>query len=167
MSRLDIKIYPDKILRQKTRPVEKIDKRVQGLVYDMMETMRQAEGVGLAAPQIGISKRIIVAEDAGTNRSTIALINPRILKKKGSSHFCEGCLSIPGVTSDIIRPESIIVEGLDPEGEILRIQTGGFFARVIQHEIDHLDGILFIDRVSFFRRRRIMKQISSKVCMEL
>ncbi|MEE8317858.1 MAG: peptide deformylase [Candidatus Omnitrophota bacterium] len=167
MSRLDIKIYPDKILRQKARPVGKIDKVVQGLVCDMMETMRQAEGVGLAAPQIGISKRIIVAEDAGTNRSAIALINPRILKKKGNSHFCEGCLSVPGVTSDIIRPESIIVEGLDPEGEILKIQARGFFARVIQHEIDHLDGILFIDRVSFFKRRKIIKQISSKVCMKL
>ncbi len=167
MSILNIKTYPDKILRQKARPVAKIGKEMRDLVSNMIETMRYADGVGLAAPQVGFSKRVIVVQDPENDQSEVALINPMILRKKGSSSFCEGCLSVPEVMCDIIRPESIVVEGLNLDGEKIEIDTGGLFARIIQHEIDHLDGILFIDRVGFFKRKKIMKRISSNVCVEL
>lgn len=167
MAILSIKTYPDKILRQKARPVEKIGKEVRKFASDMIETMRSADGVGLAGPQVGIGKRIIVVQDAEGSGSAIALINPRILKKKGSSRICEGCLSVPGVTADIVRPESIVLEALDVDGKKIKIETGGLLARIIQHEIDHLDGTLFIDRVGFFKRKNIMKQVSKNVCMEL
>lgn len=164
---LNIKIYPDKVLRKKASPVEKIGKKDFLLAHNMIETMRSAEGMGLAAPQVGISKRIIVVEAMENNASPLILINPVILKKKNKSSFCEGCLSVPDITSDIIRPESIVVEAVDLEGKKIKIDTGGLLARVIQHEIDHLDGILFIDRISFLKRKKIMKKISPKVCMEL
>ena len=165
---LDIKIYPDKVLRKKAAVLHKITNHDRRLANDMIETMRYANGVGLAGPQVGISKRIIVVEDVENNRTPSVLINPRILKKKGRSRFCEGCLSVPGVTSDIIRPESVVVEALSLDGEMLTIDAGGLFARVIQHEIDHLDGILFIDRVGFLKRKKIAKEITSKkVCIEL
>lgn len=167
MAILDIKVYPDKILKKKAVAIQKIGKEERRLSHDMIETMRYANGVGLAAPQIGVSKRIIVVEDAEGRGSPTVFINPRILKKKGRSSFCEGCLSVPGVTSDIIRPESIVLEALDLDGKLLKIEAAGIFARVIQHEIDHLDGVLFIDRVGILKRKRIAKKISSKVYMEL
>lgn len=167
MSILTIKIYPDEALKQRARELEKIGKEEKRLAYDMIETMRYANGVGLAAPQVGVGKRIIVIDAMENNNSPLILINPRLLKKEGKSSFCEGCLSVPDVTSDIDRPASVVVEALDLEGKTLKIDTGGLFARVIQHEIDHLDGILFIDRIGFFKRKRVMKRIGSKVCMEL
>ena len=167
MAILDIKEYPDKILKKKAAALKKVGKEEQRLSRDMIETMRYASGVGLAAPQVGVSKRIIVIEDVEGRGSPTVLINPKILKKKGRSSFCEGCLSVPGVTSDIVRPESIVLEALDLDGELLKTEASGIFARVIQHEIDHLDGILFIDRVGILKRKRITKEISSKVCMEL
>lgn len=167
MSKLNIKVYPDRILKRKAKPIVKIGKTEQKLAYNMVETMRNADGVGLAGPQVGISKRIIVVEDVDNNRSAFVLINPKVVKKKGRSHFCEGCLSVPGIMSDVLRPESVIVEALNLDGEGIRLDTKGLLARILQHEIDHLDGILFIDRISFLKRKKIMKKISSKVCMEL
>lgn len=167
MAKLDIRIYPDPILKKKSRSVKKITEKERKLSYDMIEAMRSNEGVGLAAPQVGISKRIIVVEDQENNNQALILIDPRIVKRRGKSHFCEGCLSVPGVTSDIVRAESIAVESLNLDGEVLKIETSGILARIIQHEIDHLDGVLFIDRVSFFKRKKILKEVSSKVCMEL
>lgn len=164
---LTIKIYPDAILRKKAGRVAKVGEAERRLASDMIETMRSADGVGLAAPQVGITKRIIVVEDMEEHTSALVLINPRLVKKKGRSSFCEGCLSVPDVTCDIVRPESIVVEARNLDGEKVRIDTGGLLARVIQHEIDHLDGILFIDRIGLLRRKKIMKEISSKVCMEL
>jgi len=168
MSKLNIKVYPDRTLKRKAKPIAKIGKAEQKLAYDMVETMRSADGVGLAGPQVGISKRIIVAEDVDNNRSALMLINPKVVKKKGRSRFCEGCLSVPGIMSDVLRPESVSVEALNLDGEVIRLDTKGLLARILQHEIDHLDGILFIDRISFLKRKKIMKKISSaKVCMEL
>lgn len=167
MAKLTIKIYPADILRKKASPVKKIGKEEQRLAYDMIETMRCSQGVGLAAPQVGVSKRIIVAEDVENSRTALVLINPMIVKKKGRSRFCEGCLSVPDMTSDVVRPESISVEAINLEGKDIKIDTKGLLARIIQHEVDHLDGILFIDRIGFLKRRKIMKKISSsKVCME-
>jgi len=164
---LSIKTYPDKLLRQKARPVGKIGREVRNLASDMIETMRSADGVGLAGPQVGIGKRIIVVQDIEDDGPAAVFINPKILRKKGSSRICEGCLSVPGVTADIVRPESIVLEALDVDGKKIKIETGGLLARIVQHEIDHLDGVLFIDRVGFLRRKKIMKQVSKNVCMEL
>ena len=105
MAILGIKIYPDKILRKKAVPIGKIDQGVRKLAYDMIETMRRADGVGLAGPQVGIGKRIIVVQDAEGSSSAIALINPRILSKKGSCSFCEGCLSVPGIKAPVRRAD--------------------------------------------------------------
>jgi peptide deformylase len=169
MSQLDIKIYPDKILRKRCAEVKDIGDKELKLASDMIETMRSAKGVGLAVPQIGISRRIIVIEDVENknNGSALTFFNPRILKREGRCSFCEGCLSLPHVTADIIRPEKVLVEAVNIEGEKVKIDATGLLARVLQHEIDHLDGILFIDRVGFFKRKKILKQISSKVCVEL
>jgi len=167
MSILSIKMYPDKLLRQKARPVGKIGKEVRNLASDMIETMRGADGVGLAGPQVGIGKRIIVVQDTEDDGPAVVFINPKLIRKKGSSRICEGCLSVPGVTADIVRPESIVLEALDVDGKKLKIETGGLLARIIQHEIDHLDGVLFIDKVGFLKRKKIMKQVSKNVCMEL
>jgi len=164
MANLEIKIYPDPVLRKKAKLVEKVGDSERKLAYDMIEKMRSASGVGLAAPQIGIPRRIIVAEDV--DGGALTLINPKITKKKGRVSFCEGCLSLPGISSDVVRPESITVEALNLDGGLLKINAQGLLARIIQHEIDHLDGILFIDRVGFLKRKKIIKQFGAKVCME-
>ncbi len=167
MAKLEIKIYPDPSLRKKARQVAKVGEAERKLAYDMIETMRFANGVGLAAPQLGINKRIIVVEDAeGDNRIALTLINPKITQKKGKVKFCEGCLSLPGVSSDVVRPEFITVEALNLDGDLLKINAEGLFARIIQHEIDHLDGELFIDKIGFLKRKKIMKQLGAKVCVE-
>ena len=167
MAKLEIKIYPDPVLRKKARQVAKVGESERKLAYDMIETMRFANGVGLAAPQVGISKRIIVVEDTeGDNRVALTLINPRITRKKGKVKFCEGCLSLPGVSNDVVRPEFIAVEALNLDGDVLKINADGLLARIIQHEADHLDGIMFIDKIGFLKRKKIIKQFGAKVCME-
>ncbi|MDP2921796.1 MAG: peptide deformylase [Candidatus Omnitrophota bacterium] len=167
MAKLEIKIYPDPVLRKKAANVEKAGSGERKLAYDMIETMRSANGVGLAAPQVGISKRIIVVEDAeGDEKISLTLINPKITQKKGRVKFCEGCLSLPGISNDVIRPEFITVEALNLDGEPIKINADGLLARIIQHETDHLDGIMFIDKLSFLKRKKIMKQLSAKVCVE-
>lgn len=167
MAKLEIKIYPDPVLRRKARRVEKVGDDERKLAYDMIETMRSANGVGLAAPQVGISRRIVVAEDVeGDKRAVLTLINPRITQKKGRVKLCEGCLSLPGVSNDVVRPEFVTVEALNLDGDKLKINTGGILARIIQHEIDHLDGIVFIDKIGFLKRKKIIKQLGVKFCME-
>ena len=167
MAKLEIKIYPDPALRKKARFVAKIGDDERKFAYNMIETMRSANGVGLAAPQVGISKRIIVVEDSeGDNRIALILINPKITRKKGKVKFCEGCLSLPGVSNDVIRPEFITVEALNLDGDMLKINADGLLARIIQHETDHLDGIMFIDKIGFLKRKKIIKQFGAKVCVE-
>lgn len=168
MARLEIKIYPDPILRKKAAKVAKVGNDERKLAYDMIETMRSANGVGLAAPQVGIGKRIIVVEEMeGDNRAALTLINPKITQKKGKVKFCEGCLSLPGVSSDVVRPEFITVEALNLDGDKLRFDADGLLSRIIQHEADHLNGELFIDRIGFFKRNKIIRQLGAKVCVEL
>ena len=169
MRKLEIRTYPDKILRKKAAAVKAIGEKERKLATLMIETMRASDGIGLAAPQVGISKRIIVIEDIENKNKDLPYVffNPKILKKKGRCSFCEGCLSVADVMSDILRPESVLVEALDRDGKQVKIDTGGLLARILQHEIDHLDGILFIDRIGFLKRKRILKKISSKVCTKL
>jgi peptide deformylase len=166
MGKLEIKIYPDSVLSKKSRTVEKVGDSERKLAYNMIETMRFANGVGLAAPQVGVSKRIIVVEGVDDDSAALVFINPKIIKKKGNVKFCEGCLSLPGVSSDVVRPESIIVEALNLDGDAFKISADGLLARIIQHEADHLDGILFIDKIGFLKRRKIIKQLGAKVCVK-
>jgi peptide deformylase len=160
MSLLEIRKYPDKILKEKTVPVNNIDAETQLLIDDMIETMHFVRGIGLAANQIGIAKRLCVIDVTAREEkgSLIVLINPLILEKEGIVEVEEGCLSIPGYMTTIKRAEKVYVKGLDREGKNMEIESTGLLARALQHEIDHLDGLLFIDRLSpikreFFKRR--------------
>lgn len=164
---LEIKKYPDKILRQRSSRISKITEEEIILSQYMLETMRFAKGVGLAAPQIGISKCIIVVEALEEDSKELVLINPKITQKKGRSIFCEGCLSVPEISCDIVRPERIILEALNLKGEHVKMDAAGILARVIQHEIDHLEGILFIDRMGFLKRNKLIRELDKKICMKL
>lgn len=133
------------ILRQKARKVHHFDASMQKLVNDMFETMHAANGVGLAAPQIAISIRVFVAE---FEEQKVAMFNPEIIKAEGEETGTEGCLSIPGyVGENIRRATSVVVKGQDTRGKQFKVRAEGWFARVLQHEIDHLDGVLFLDRL--------------------
>jgi len=134
----------DDVLRKESKPVEKIDERILQLLDDMAETMRHVDGVGLAAPQVGILRRVVVID---VGEGLIELINPEILETSGQQQGAEGCLSIPGVRGEVIRPEKGRGKALNRKGEPIEITGTGLLARALCHEIDHLDGILFIDKV--------------------
>ena len=156
-----IKLYGSEVLRRPADPVDDIDDEVRALVRDMFETMYDAKGVGLAAPQVGISRRVIVLDVAeeSDESNPVALVNPRLAswaKKKDKQ--TEGCLSIPGVEAVVQRPVSVVVDGTDPEGQGVRLEAEGLFARALQHEIDHLDGVLFVDRLSPLKRQLLLKK---------
>lgn len=144
MAVLEIRKEGDPVLRKKARPVDSVTRRVQKLIRDMFETMYAAEGVGLAANQVGVTERIIVV-DAG--HGAVAFVNPRILEASGLQRDVEGCLSFPGVSGYVTRKGRVVVEGLNEFGRPSRIEASGFFARALQHEMDHLDGILFVDHM--------------------
>ncbi len=134
----------DPILRKISRQVNKIDDKIHTLLKDMAETMYEFEGVGLAAPQVGILKRIIIID---IGEGLIELINPEIIEMQGEQVDSEGCLSLPNRTGDVIRPDKVKVKGLNSKGEEVTINGSGLLARALCHEVDHLNGILFIDRV--------------------
>lgn len=136
--------FPNPILRKKAKPVKKVTPEIVRLIDDMIETMHAAPGVGLAAPQVAKSLRLFVV-DVGPG--PIVLVNPKIIEKGGSQTFTEGCLCFPGVEAPVERASHLKVSGLDRDGETITITTDGFLATVLQHETDHLDGIVFIDRV--------------------
>ena len=131
------------VLKETAAPVKTITKRIKRLLDDMAETMYKTDGVGLAAPQVGVSKRIIVVDDGNGLQ---ALINPQIIKAEGSQWGPEGCLSVPGYFGDVERYEKVTVTAIDPNNKKLRIEAEGFLARIFQHEIDHLEGHLFIEK---------------------
>ncbi len=154
---LKIRKFNEKVLRKKAEPVEKIDGEIKKLVFDMVETMKVNDGVGLAAPQVGVSKRVIVVQGN-------PLINPKILKKKGVMLFAEeGCLSFPNIYIEIKRFDEIEIEALDIEGKKIELEAKGLLARVIQHEIDHIDGILFFNRLGLIEKIKFkLKHLSLK-----
>lgn len=157
----EIVLLGDPILREEARDVEAFDDGLRDLVDDMFETMAAAEGAGLAAPQVGVPLRVLVADVRGQEgpEARTALVNPRIVEASSETdREVEGCLSIPGVSEVVTRPSRVVVEGVDPEGEPLRIEAEGLYARVLQHEVDHLDGVLFIDRVSSLKREMLLKR---------
>lgn len=160
MALLDIKKYPENILKQKATPVENIDDHTQHLIDDMIETMYAARGVGLAANQVGILNRLCVIDVSIREEKgpLIVLINPLIIEKEGVVEAEEGCLSIPGYTTTLKRAERVCVRSYNRVGKTVEIEGMGLLARALQHEIDHLDGLLIIDRMSpikreFFKRR--------------
>ncbi len=157
----DIVLMGEPVLREEAQDVEAFDEELRTLVRDMFETMYQADGIGLAAPQVGISRRVLVAdlrrEDEPEQR--IALVNPVVTwHSKESEKKPEGCLSIPGLEEVVERPRAVHIEAFDPEGNGLELDVDDMWARVLQHEIDHLEGILFPDRVTPLKRRMLMKK---------
>ncbi|MCX7796964.1 MAG: peptide deformylase [bacterium] len=148
MSGLAIRIYGDPVLRQKAIPIEKIDRRVKRLAKYMEEAMDKANGIGLAGPQVGISERIIIVKV----KSPIVVINPIIVYMEGEELGEEGCLSIPNVVGDVSRATKVVVRGLDLNSREIEVEANNLSARAFQHEIDHLDGVLFIDRAISIRK---------------
>jgi peptide deformylase len=153
MSLLPIHLLGSPVLREPSAAVPEVTDEVRRLVDDMFETMDGAEGVGLAANQIGMAVRVAVVDAEG---SRIAIINPTIAEASGKAREEEGCLSIPDVYGEVTRPERIVLEATDQHGAPYRLEAAGLLARAIQHEIDHLDGILFLDRLSPMKRRLLV-----------
>jgi peptide deformylase len=169
MALLDIVTYPDKFLKQPTKPVENIDGALQKIIDSMEETMYHAPGVGLAAIQVGVDQSLLVYDVSppDEDRSLNVLINPRILESEGKVlSENEGCLSVPDYRADVNRFDSVLVEAYDRNEKLLRIEAHDFLAIVLQHEIDHLNGKLFIDRISSLKRqiytRRLKKRLKEK-----
>ncbi|MEW6239325.1 MAG: peptide deformylase [Chloroflexota bacterium] len=158
MASRTIVTLPDPVLRRKARAVTKFDKTLQTLIEDMIETMREAPGVGLAAPQVGISERVIVVEyyereedeeKEDAPKKVWALVNPEIVKASAETVTgVEGCLSIPGLVGEVERHESLTVKGLNRHGQPTRVKAKGWLARIFQHEIDHVNGVVFTDRAA-------------------
>lgn len=175
MSLMTILKYPDPFLKIKAARVDELDGQIKTLIADMIETMYEANGIGLAAPQVGAAKRVIVLDvpderhDEGEEddrprrrvkgKNLVALVNPEVVSSAGSVIFEEGCLSLPGETANVERASDVRVKGLDREGRPLEFDAQGLFAIALQHEIDHLDGILFIDRISRLKREFIKRRL--------
>jgi peptide deformylase len=169
MAMLSIVTYPDEPLRRQAAPVEIIDKQLRKLISDMTDTMYQAPGIGLAANQVGELLQVVVIDVRRENDESglLTLINPRIVAVQGQVSFEEGCLSVPGYYAHVKRYEEITVEALDIEGKPLRIEASGLLAVVLQHELDHLNGRLFIDHLNpiardIFKRRWKKKLIQAQ-----
>jgi len=158
----EIRLLGDEVLRRKAVEVEAFDDALRTLVSDMYETMYHADGIGLAAPQIGVSQRVLVLdirEPEAPLGGRMAFVNPEIVSASTRTDRApEGCLSIPGLEEVVTRPAEVTVRGFDERGEFYEVEADGLLARALQHEIDHLDGILFLDRVSPLKRRMLMKK---------
>ena len=160
MSVREVRYLGDPVLREMCREVETIDGEVRALVDDLLETMYAEDGIGLAAPQIGVPLRVFVYDVRDDELEPGVLVNPRIVEATGKQKEVEGCLSIPGLDEVVERSGHVVVEGLDRDGEPVRIEATGLLSRCLQHENDHLDGVLFIDRVSPLKRRMLLKKWS-------
>ena len=164
MAILTIHTAPDPVLKQKALPVPAVDDRVRQLLDDMLETMYAAKGIGLAAPQVGISERVLVIDlnpgEDTQDKKIYKIINPEITwVSDEDSHYEEGCLSVPTHYADVVRPASVKVKYLDETGAAQELTADGLLATCIQHEIDHLDGILFIDHISALKRNIILRKL--------
>ena len=157
MALLDVRLYGDPILRRKAMHVQEVTPEFRRLISDMVETMFHQVGIGLAAPQVGIPYRLLVMDDG--KGGARALVNPVITQRSGSVVDEEGCLSLPGIYADVERSKSVTIEATDEDEQPINIEATGMQARVIQHEMDHLDGILFIDHLSPVARDRIKQKI--------
>lgn len=167
MEKLDIVTYPDKFLTKTVKPVENINGDLQKLIDNMCYTMHHAEGVGLAATQVGYDGSLIIYDSTPGQKnpdSAVVLINPRIIECEGSFlSENEGCLSVPDFRADVKRYASVVVEGVDREGKPVRIERDDFLAIILQHEIDHLNGTLFIDHISLLKRQMYKKKVQKQI----
>ncbi len=164
MAKLKVYEYPHPVLKQKAEKVAKVDDKIRSFLDDMLETMYDAVGVGLAAPQVGVSKRIVVIDvahpDEGEERNPIYLVNPEIIwHSDEESCQYEGCLSVPDQSAEVNRYKQVRVQYLDYNGKECEIMAEGLLAIALQHEIDHLDGILYIDRISRLKRQMLLKKL--------
>ena len=161
---LQLRYYGDPVLRKRAEPVAEITDAEHQLAEQMLETLyATGNGIGLAATQVGVLKRLIIVdigEDDDEEYEPLVLFNPQLLSSEGDIVAEEGCLSIPDVTADVKRPEKIVVEGIDVQNKSIRIEADGLLARVLQHEIDHLNGVLFIDRISGLKRRLLSDELT-------
>jgi len=160
-------IFPDPALREKARPVTRFDDDLKTLVSDMLETMYASKGVGLAAPQVGESLRICVIDvvdnpDEGQERKPLVIVNPEIVLKEGEIEWNEGCLSFPGIYEDVKRADHVVVKAFNVRGEPITAEGEGLLAVVLQHEIDHLEGVLIYDYMSFIRKRLVKRELKKK-----
>lgn len=151
-----IRLLGDPVLREKCRPVETVDEDLRELIEDLRETMYEADGIGLAAPQVGVPLRVFVYDVREEEHLPGVLVNPRIVDSSGSVRESEGCLSIPDLTEVVERHERVVVEGLDEDGNPVRLEAEGLLSRCLQHESDHLDGVLFFDRISPLKRKMLL-----------
>jgi len=159
MALLKVLHFPDPRLRNTAQPVEQVDSAVRTLVDDMFETMYAAPGIGLAATQVDVAKQVIVIDISEHQDAPLCLINPEIVSREGVERMEEGCLSVPGIYEPVERSKDITVRALDRDGEPFELQTDGLLAVCIQHEMDHLEGKLFVDYLSEMKKQRIRKKI--------
>ena len=162
MARLPILEFPDPRLRTRAKPVTKVDDSVRKLIDDMFETMYAAPGIGLAATQVNVHQRLLVIDVSETHNQPLALINPEIVARDGIEETEEGCLSVPGIYETVKRADQIRVRALDRDGKPIEFDAAGLLAVCIQHEIDHLEGKLFVDYLSELKRTRIRKKLEKE-----
>jgi peptide deformylase len=163
MAKLTILEYPDSRLRTKAAPVERVDDSIAGLIDDMFETMYAAPGIGLAATQVNVHKRVLVVDISQDRTEPLAFVNPEIVEREGSVEAEEGCLSVPGIFDTLsTRAERVVVRALDRDGKSFELEAGGLLAVCIQHEMDHLEGKLFVDYLSDLKRTRIRKKLEKE-----
>ena len=160
---LDILKYPDKRLRTIAKPVVSVDETIKQQVKDMFETMYEAPGIGLAATQVNFHQRIIVIDVSDQCNEPICLINPEVIEKSGEIQWEEGCLSVPDYYENVIRANDIKVQALNQHGKTFELEASEMLSVCIQHEIDHLDGILFVDHLSKLKQKRLKKKTEKKV----
>lgn len=167
MGVMKIEMLGSEALRVRAEDVSEIGEETRRLIRDMFDTMYHAEGIGLAGPQVGVSQRIIVVDVREDGSVPFAMVNPRLADRSSETEKAEeGCLSIPGLTALVERPATVVVEGQSESGEPVRIEAEGLLARCLQHEIDHLDGILFIDKLSPLKRNMLLKRYRSQLAAD-
>ncbi len=162
MAILEVLRFPDERLRTVAEPVEKVDAEIKQLVDDMFETMRDENGIGLAASQINVHKRVVVMDVSEEQNEPRVFINPEIVEKRGNTISEEGCLSVPGNYAKVDRAEWVKVQALDSDGNPFELEAEGLLAICIQHELDHLKGVLFVDYLSPLKRQRIRKKLEKE-----
>ena len=162
MAKLDILHFPDPRLRTQAQPVTEVTAEIRTLVEDMFETMYDAPGIGLAATQVNVAQRVVVIDVSEEKNQPLCLINPEIVQHSGVEEMEEGCLSVPGIFETVSRAEQIRVKALDRNGDALELDADGLLAVCIQHEIDHLEGKLFVDYLSEMKRQRIRKKLEKQ-----
>lgn len=162
MAILPILRFPDPRLHKQAAPVKKVDETIRKLIADMAETMYEAPGIGLAATQVDVHKRVIVIDVSEDKSKLLAFINPEILERSGEQVCEEGCLSVPGIYEKVTRSERVRMRALDPQGEPFTLEAEGLLAVCIQHEIDHLEGKVFVEHLSQLKQSRIKARLSKQ-----